>query len=205
MELLEERRVLASWTVNTPADEFNGVGDLSLREAIHIAVSGDTIDFNVSSVNGATIALTLGQLEVVGETLTIDATMLPLGLTIDAADPSPDPGDGIRIFDVTDPIPGADSPLVTLKGLTLRGGDPLDGFGGAIRSKGRLDVRQCTFIDNEAALSGGAIYATAQLDVVDSKFRGNATSGLGGALYLNLLYESATITRSELSSNCSRR
>ncbi|RIK72001.1 MAG: hypothetical protein DCC68_26880, partial [Planctomycetota bacterium] len=122
-------------------------------------------------------------------------------MTIDAADPSPDPGDGIRIFDVTDPTFGADSPLVTLKGLTLRGGDPLDGFGGAIRSAARLDVRQCTFIDNEAALSGGAIYATAQLDVVDSKFQGNATSGLGGALYLNLLDESATITRSELSSN----
>jgi hypothetical protein len=152
MESLEQRHLLAI-TVDNPIDELDidrSPGDTSLREAIFDANSaGDTINFDPTTMNGATITLLhgpgFGEIEF-GKNLTIDGGTL--GITIDADDPDDDlppeeqeRGNGIRIFHITDPIPGDDSPLVTLKGLTLTGGDPSDdsedGNGGAIYSERR--------------------------------------------------------------------
>jgi hypothetical protein len=72
-------------------------------------------------------------------------------------------GDGIRIFNITDPTNGSAPPLITLKGLTLKGGDPVrnsgnqDGNGGAIFSEARLEIFDCTIEENEA-FSGGGIH-----------------------------------------------
>jgi hypothetical protein len=106
MEGLENRQMLTVFTVNTTVDEDDGIADgqISLRDAIFEAVSGDTIDFN-TSLNGGTITLDrtgLGEIDI-AESLTIDASMLPAGITIDANDPTPGVlnGDGIRIFSIT--------------------------------------------------------------------------------------------------------
>ena len=123
MEALEERQML-SITVNTLMDEDDGtlVGGISLRDAINAAApSGDTIDFdpNVPGLDGGTITLQHGEMPF-SKSLTIDASMLPNGITI-AANPS----DGIRIFniaDTSDPT-GSDPPLVRMVGLTLTGGN----------------------------------------------------------------------------------
>jgi hypothetical protein len=127
MESLENRRVLATtYTVNVTIDELDGIDDMqiSLRDAIAEAVSGDTIEFDPTQMNGETIPLTLGQLEIAGESLTIDASMLLAGLTIQAFDPDRDQpeevrGNGSRIFNITNPFGGT---VVTMKGLTLTGG-----------------------------------------------------------------------------------
>ena len=111
-----EHRWLLSITVDTLVDEADGSindGDISLRDAIAVAASGETIDFD-ASLDGGTILLTLGEL-VVHRSMTIDATALPGGLTIDASgnDPTPeeDNGDGSRIFNIDDGDDGTDRPV----------------------------------------------------------------------------------------------
>jgi hypothetical protein len=150
-EPLEGRHML-SITVNTALDfTDNSItdGTVSLRDAISLAPTGETINF-ASSLNGATIVLDhlLGQIDF-GKKLTIDASMLSSGLTIDAGhgtDMTPGTGDGFRIFNITAPSPTS-PPLVTLKGLTLTGGD-VSGNGGAINSAARLAIIDCVFEDN---------------------------------------------------------
>jgi predicted outer membrane repeat protein len=166
MESLEDRRVLAI-TVDNPLDELDAdrsPGDTSLREAIADAnLAGETINFNPTIMNGVTISLLhgpgFGEIEI-DKALTIDASMLPNGITIDGGDPMFDRhhvGDAIRIFDITDPTFGANPPLVTIDHVKFTGGDPASGPGGAIRSAGRLDIRNCTFARNSAQ-DGGAIF-----------------------------------------------
>jgi hypothetical protein len=126
IETLELRHLLAL-TVNTSLDELDLTNtDLSLREAMREALetSGETINF-APSLDGATILLdfSLGDLDI-DQTVTIDASMLPNGLTIEAYDPTPTTNDGrgMRILDIV-------GGHVTLKSLILQGGD-VKGSGG---------------------------------------------------------------------------
>jgi len=150
METLEERRVLAAVTVDIASDkvdvDLNAInistitspggagldGKISLREAIAAANNtqfADSIGF-APSLNGATI--TLGEDEQgiptgaftqlnITDALTIDASMLTSGLTIDGNDPSASNRTGIRIFNITNA-----AGTVTIDGLTLTGADPSD-------------------------------------------------------------------------------
>ena len=107
----------ASWasadtiTVTTTRDEFgvpSSGPEISLREAIRDAMPGDTIDFD-SSLSGQTLILT-GELHlVIDKDLTIDASGLAQGFTIDANEQS-------RIFNIRP------NTTVTLNTLTLTGG-----------------------------------------------------------------------------------
>ena len=86
IEPLEDRRLL-SITVNTLVDELDGSivdGDISLRDAIAAAPSGETINFAATG----TINLTLGQLSI-NQSLTINGPGANL-LTIDASGSDPD-------------------------------------------------------------------------------------------------------------------
>lgn len=179
---MEERRLLAILTVNSLADShINMDGVLTLREAIEVVQQGNTNGLDATTIanqisgslasnntitfaqnlDGGTVTLDLafGQMSF-SKSLTIDAGGLSSGITINGNDPTPaHTGQGIRIFNITDPTSGAAPPLVTIVGMTLKGGDVggLLGRGGAIRSEARLVLRDCTFTDNEADL-GGAIY-----------------------------------------------
>ncbi len=206
--------MLAVLTVNTPLDERDFSitdGDVSIRDAIDFAIPGDTINFNTSVMNGSTIELNqaLGQINI-EETLTIDASMLSAGITIDAsaADPTPtvNNGDGIRIFDITDPISGPQEPFVALIGLRLTGGD-VSGNGGAIRSSGaELLVRGCVVEQNAASDNGGGIYAVGHFEagirVEKSTISGNTSVVSGGGIAV-FLYTSSSlvIEQSTLSGN----
>jgi hypothetical protein len=215
METLEDRQLLTTFTVNTTLDEDNGinVGGVSLREAVVEAVSGDTINFSTNSshgLNGATITLhlTKGQIVINGESLTIDASMLPDGITIDANDPSPDPYNGIRIFNITDPTGGVSPPLVTLIGLTLTGGD-VAGDGGAIRSAARLVLQDCDIRNNQALSSGGGVHVSVNgsfsIAVRDSLFFQNSASS-GGGLFVQVSNGAAlAVERSTFQENDSGR
>ena len=93
--------------VDTLIDEMDGSivdGDISLRDAITAATSGETIQF-AESLSGETITLTQDELAI-SRALTIDANDLAAGLTIDASGNDPTPatqrGDGSRIFNIDD-------------------------------------------------------------------------------------------------------
>lgn len=193
LESLESRNLLAI-TVNTAVDEQDfsiSDGDRSLRDAILFALPGDGIITFDSSLNGASInlAAALGTIDI-EESIIIDASNLPDGITINGNDPSDDPLDGIRIFNITDPTSGSAPPHVTIKNLTLEDGDAGFEDGGAIKSAGRLTLIDCTIQSNQAALaSGGGVFvqvagggATPRtvLTIEDCVFEENeATSGAG--------------------------
>jgi hypothetical protein len=99
LEPLEQRQML-SITVNVGFDEndhFITDGDVSLRDAIENAPAGDTINF-APSLNGAKIDLdgALGEIAF-AKSLTIDASMLPNGITIDASGNDPTPTINARL------------------------------------------------------------------------------------------------------------
>ncbi len=185
MEQLEDRNMLSTtWMVNTPLDVVD-LGDnvLSLREAIQVeAISGDRIEFDSVAMNGETIALLLGEIQF-NSSLTIDASMLTNGLTIDAGGNGLAAGYTSRIFNITDLTSGTAPPEVALIGLTLTGGD-VASAGGAIRSEGLLTLQDCTVTDNAAA-GGAGIAATtnyATLDIQSSHITGNQSSTRGGGI-----------------------
>jgi hypothetical protein len=178
LEPLEERRLLAI-TVTTNLDIVDAAdGVVSLREAIAGAnsVAGpESIAFDFGHDGPATILLTMGALTI-ADSLTINGPGAQL-LTIDASgnDPTPDQdnGDGSRIFAIS--RPGVDLADVTLRGLTLTGGDQQTS-GGAISNLERLLVSDCTITGNAALgrdsnapggrnrLLAGIAYHRAELD-----------------------------------------
>ena len=177
MQQSYSERVSAVITVNTLADENDGScndGDCSLRDAIQVASSGDTITFSVSG----TIVLTLGQ-------LTVSDDLLIYGpgagsLTISGNDAS-------RVLFVQE---GAN---VTLSDLTMAHGRASGGDdnGGGIYNLGHLTLRRCIIADNQADWDGGGIYnySTGILDAQQSAFIGNSAAFGGG-----IKNENATIS-----------
>lgn len=176
--------------VTTAADELNtpssGGAGISLREALRDGGT-DLITF----ATGFTGPIMLGSDIVVNDTtrcLSVDATTLPDGLTIDGG-----PGKN-RIFTVS---PGAS---LALRGLTLTGGNGdgalFSGGGGAIlNALGTLTLTQCTLSGNAVASpepgiggSGGAIFNdNGKMTLNQCLFSGNTVevdnAGTGGAIY----------------------
>jgi hypothetical protein len=216
LEPLEDRQLL-SITVNTLIDERDNDifdADVSLRDAILEAPAGEIINFStnpVQGLNGGTINLLPGLGEIAfSKSLTIDASMLSNGISIDASasDPTPDQdnGDGIRIFDLSHSAAGLP---VTLIGLTLTGGDEgLYDSGGAIRSSGRLVVRGCTITGNSTLGLGGAIHSevagsgTVLTIEQGTVIEHNKAGGRGGGIYVQVNDQSSVdIRQSEFVQN----
>ena len=180
--------------VTTARDELDpnasdGTG-ISLREAIRDAQSGDNITF-AFALSSETLILTMGQLSI-DKNLTIDASHLANGFTIDAGGQS-------RVMVVQ---PGRS---LTLEGLTLTGGRATgpypNGRGGAIYVDGRfggnsginratLTLNSCTLLKNSAE-QGGAIFSDAEnggesrVTINHSTFVSNQSDNFGGAIYHN--------------------
>jgi hypothetical protein len=122
-------------------------------------------------------------------------------------DPSPTVGDGIRIFNITDPTSGTNPPQVTLKGLTLTGAD-VSGNGGAIFADAQLEIIKCVVTGNSATIGGGifaSVRQNSELTIVDSVISGNAASVNGGGIYSSSQTDtSITITDTEITGNSAR-
>lgn len=175
-------------------------GPYTLRAAIAGATAGETITFG-SAVSGQTILLTSGQLTL-GKNLTIDASTLPAGITIDGNQAS-------RIFEVN-----AGTTNVLLN-LTLTGGNgagaTFNGHGGAIFNGGTLTLSNCVLRGNEVPSggAGGGLFTTgagSAATVVGCVFSTNRTIGGsngGGGIYADnsTLYCSDSIFRGNISSN----
>ena len=146
-----------SMVVDTQLDEDDGIaaGGVSLREAIANTATGGTITF-AAGVNGGTITLVNGQL-VIDKNLTIDASLLPDGITIDA-------NGSVTHHRVLQVDFGA---TVVIERLTLTGGKSADGFvggggsnggdgsnGGGILNSGALSLNGCTISGNTSGMGG---------------------------------------------------
>lgn len=215
-EPLESRRLL-SVTVDTLVDENNGIGvgaGTSLREAIAVAASGDTIDFSVTGTINLSVGTTNSTKHLaINKSLTIAGPGANL-LTIKAFDPTPATknGDGSRIFNIDD---GNTATLanVQISGLTLTGGDTVTA-GGAINSSENLVVADSLLSGNTTTVNslyygGGAIHSKAtlakpnSLTVLGTTFSGNtAPNSEGGAIRQR--WGNVTIENSTVSSNSAR-
>ncbi len=157
----------ATITVTSASD--NGAG--SLRAALSIAMSGDTIDFNLASP--ATITL--------NSALSLGGTKA-LNIRGPGANQLTISGGGTgRVFNVSAMNNGVGS---TISGLTVANGsvgNSNDG-GGIFLSSGGLTLVNCV-VTIRSARNGGGIAADAgsRLNVLDSVITNNtATSGGGG-------------------------
>jgi hypothetical protein len=198
VEPLEDRRLLATLTVNSPLDNVIAAdGLVTLREAIlaanadattdlgHTGDGADTILFDFGHDGPQTMLLTEGQLAIT-DSLTIDGYGADL-LTIDAghgADGEFATGDGFRIFNVDDGKFNTTS-QVEINGLTLTGGDAgSSNEGGAIRSVESLRIVESAITGNASdGYGGGAISSyEGNLYVANSTISGNR-GFYGAAIY----------------------
>ena len=190
---------MSTITVTTAADNGNG----SLRSAIAIAKSGDTIQFN-KDLAGKTIALTSGQLTL-NKDLTIDGSDAS-GLTISGNKAS-------RVFLLEQKHKAALKNITIANGKTLGAGGGIDTghestlllenvkvnnnvseLGGGLRvgHLAKATIINSSFVGNDGTLtdkhkgfSGGAIAqneSRAQIIIKGSRFENNVGS-IGGAIY----------------------
>ncbi|HPM83052.1 MAG TPA: right-handed parallel beta-helix repeat-containing protein, partial [Candidatus Anammoximicrobium sp.] len=162
-------RETPSLVVTTVADAVDLVdGEISLREAIYYAGTGDlgTIVTFDPMLAGQTIKLD-GAVLWVNKSLTIDASALT-SLTLDADGKS-------RVVRVT-------NGTVVLDSLTVTGGH--GDKGGAIYNAGWLTVRNSAFVANVADNTGGAVYSgSGALTVTNTTFSKNQAGDSGGGIY----------------------
>jgi len=172
-------------TVTNSSDSGPG----SLRNAIAVAVNGDSIGFD-PTLDGGTITLTTGHLLISGLQLTIDATSLASGISISGNHAS-------RVFAII-----SDS-VVTLKHLTLRNGNESAGNGGALfAAGGQLVMTDCNVINSYARYNGGGAYIgnSIQATLDRCSFRGNKGDDFGGGIFFGGT-AAVTVTNTLISGN----
>ena len=181
---IDELEAYSGIVVNTTVDENDDIASsgtgISLREAVREAASGDIIVFD-PALSGQTITLTTanGGEIAIGNDLTIDASSLPAGITIDGGAGSN------RIFHL-------DTGRLILKNLNLTGGNGIGASttlaGGAILTLTDtiLDLKRCALYGNSATLLGGAIHSTGVLNLehctLTGNYAGQSSTGNGGAI-----------------------
>lgn len=152
----------------TTVTNINDSGVDSLRGAIDATPPGGTIDFDIA-VNGLTITLTTGQL-FIDKDLTIDASALPAGITIDAAGNS-------RVIEIA-----SGGHTITFDSLTITGGNAFYGAG-LIIGNATLAIANSTLAGNTAVFGGAIFNQGGTLTIDNSTLSGNvATGGVGGGL-----------------------
>ena len=182
---------MEEFIVSILEDENDGdfsAGDLSLREAIATAESGDTITFD-SNLSGGTINLVDGELAL-DKSLTINGLGAE-NIIIDA-------GGNSRVFNIDDG--NEDTQLdVALNSLSITGSesefditnndDVSFNYGGGIFNSENLEVNNANIYDNQTAFRGGGIYSEGTLTVNNSEIYSNSVGDgedrttAGGGIY----------------------
>ena len=189
----------------TKVTNTNDNGNGSLRDALENSVDtfGALICFE-PNLSGNTIILSSGQLEIPGsaQLLTVDATDLPSGITIDANGATT----GHRVMEIQ---AGA---IATLNGIDLTGGVASGSFpddrGGAIyNNNATLSLNDCGLSGNSASSNGGAIHniacpnGEATLFLSACTLSGNSAAFSGGAISNSGIGGSASLSACTLSGN----
>lgn len=201
----------ATIVVNT-TDNTPGAADCSLNEALTSAQMDDGSWGNGACIsgNGAdTIVFdpavfpagSLTAIALAGHS--IDLNFTTSDITIDGDQRvALDGGNASRLVSAQ----GSDVQL-TLRGLTLRGGQTAAGEdGGAIYLDNGVTLRleRSVVQDSTAGINGGGLYSRdSTVTIVDSVFSGNQAGGQGGAIY-STGSGSLTVERSRLSGNTAR-
>lgn len=180
LEALENRHLLATFTVDYPLDVMDpGDGLLTLREAVQAAntVPGaDTINFD-RSLAGSTVLLTNGEITI-SDLVTVNGSGRE-SLTVSGNNQS-------RVFHVTDFAASGD---VIFRGLTITGGNQA-GDGGGIVGYHSITIEDCALSGNTASGNGGALAVgsntsgnPAGLIIHNSVLSGNTSLGSGGGVF----------------------
>ncbi|MFO1035670.1 MAG: calcium-binding protein [Geminicoccaceae bacterium] len=170
---------MATFTVTTLTDSLNATdGKLSLREALAQAnahANADTITF-ASSLEGKTIALTRGQLEITSDvTITGDPDHDGSGVTIDQrTDDLHEEADRVMFVEgsATD---------ATLTGLTITGGgsfnygDAVEGGGIMVACGAVLTLVDSIVAGNNGTWGGGIFGGGASISLLRTAVVGNST------------------------------
>lgn len=191
-------KIMATITVNTVVDELDGSvfdGDISLRDALAVASSGDVIRFssglfsaNNDPLLNSTIVLFLGRMTIATDIL-IDGDVDGDGV----ADVTLNGSNSGGIFEAAGAID------VELNGLTFANGVSNNGtavwanFGST-----SLAITNSNFVDNTATGFGGAVFAAGDLLVANSYFGNNVATNDGGAIGFG---GDATIVNSTFATN----
>jgi hypothetical protein len=183
-EVLEERTLLSTYTVDHLADDMVGDGlSGSLRYCITNAIDGDDIQFAMQG----TINLT-GALPDLTHNINIQGPGADLlAVRRDTSDP-------YRIFSVY--------ATVNISGLSITGGYGVPYGGGLYNNGGTVTIADCAINGNSADLGGGIYTYNGTLAISDSTLDDNAAA-YGGGLYNNSYNAMSlvTITDTAISGN----
>ena len=229
-ESLEDRRMLAAVTVNTAADLVDGDtttiasliatpgadGTVSIREAILAANNSlelDTITFDASVFNGeADDVIHLQEELPISRSVTIDAGGLGVVISGDAlgddalisgsfitdVDSNLNSVDNVRVFNSLTTLANE----VTLRGLTITGGNSGSVGGGGINSSaGSLNIIDSNISGNVAGGDGGGIGRIGEgtVSIVNSVVSDNFSSTRGGGF--SVFSSDTILDRSTVSGN----
>ena len=196
VEILENRLCLSSLVVTTSSDDVSHSGT-SLRDAIAqanadaAAAISDTITFD-ASLNGATITLGQGQLELKAGT----------GVTtVDGGGQITVSGNKVsRVFSVDNGAHAFLTRLTIIQGhVSNQDNVSNGGRGGGVYNEGTLTVSDSTLSDNSTWADqfspggvGGGIYNYSTTLTVDHCTLSGNSGGYGGGIY-NEVYSTATV------------
>ncbi|MGB2955975.1 MAG: choice-of-anchor Q domain-containing protein, partial [Anaerolineales bacterium] len=180
-------------TADPGSDLICDLSECTLREAIDVAASGDTITFDTDLAGDV---ITLGTFLDISKDLTIDASGLTPNISLNGSDT-------VQLMKVRGATVDIDH-LDFVDGLASSGGaiENFDsvltvsnsrfesnsaGDGGAINNNNAdLTVTDCTFITNNASSSGGAIKSFQGTVIVSgSTLKVNGSDQYGGAIFNN--------------------
>ncbi|MFH1728474.1 MAG: CSLREA domain-containing protein [Pseudomonadota bacterium] len=199
-----------TYIVTKAADTNDGTcdSDCSLREAIAVATSGDTINFNAS------YTITLSSQLTINKNLTITGYSDDPDDTIIRAHEYPDTVTW-RVFEITSGY------TVVLGYMTIQNGN-IEGsgyqYGGGIKNAGTLTLDHINLTGNKVEMTsgdwayGGGVYSSGTLTIVDSYIHDNTalctvgiTKCIGGGISFNTSSATAslTISNSTISDNIS--
>jgi predicted outer membrane repeat protein len=193
LELLETRLAPATLTITSTLDDGSaGTLRAAIVQANTDAANGvsDTVNFS-SSLSGATVVLTQGQLELSGGgggTITIDGSSVSSQVTITGNNAS-------RVFLVDAGV------QAEIDDVTITDGTVSDS-GGGIANSGTLTVAGSSF-SNNSAYTGAGIENTGGLTVSNCIFTQN-TAGYYGAGMANEVGARLTVSQCTFSNNSAR-
>jgi len=194
----------ANLTVTKTADTNDGVcdADCSLREAISVAVAGDTI-----TVPAGTYTLSQNHL-FINKNLTITGSGMGAAI-IEQTNPN------FRVIDIGNP--GGTAPVVNLSRLTIKGGQaispsnsqafPGHTHGGGLHNHGIVTLTNVTFTGNSSTPAndfGGGLYNAGTATIVNVTIAENsAPMGFGGGIAGAAPTLTNTIVANNMGGNCS--
>jgi len=175
--LFSTHAAAANQVVTSNAD--SGAG--SLRQAIADVLDGESISFNLG-VGNEVVTITSELATGAAKGITIDgdnAAGSGVNVTIKVFNP------GISTFRVFNLNPQAGR-TVTLKNMTIRGGNVSAGFGGAVlmgTSGSSLRMESCIVQDSKAQFGGGLSASNfTTVTIINSTFTTNSSASGGGAI-----------------------